>query len=56
MVVVLSVAAAALTTLGGTIVGALVYDLGFNLETAGDHPAYHPSETDVMPGKADPTS
>ena len=50
VVVALSIAAAALTILGGTIGGSLVYDYGFNVETAGDHPAYHPSETDVMPG------
>ena len=51
VVVVLSVVAAALTVLGGTIGGSLVYDLGFNVETAGDHPAYHQSETDVLPGE-----
>jgi uncharacterized membrane protein len=50
VVVALSVVIAALTTLGGTIGGSLVYDLGFNVETAGDHPAYHQSETDVLPG------
>ena len=51
VVVVLSVVAAGLTVLGGTLGGSLVYDYGFNVETAGDHPAYHPSETDVFPGK-----
>jgi uncharacterized membrane protein len=51
VVLVLSLAAAALTTLGGTIGGSLVYDLGFNVETAGDHPAYHQSEVDVLPGQ-----
>ncbi len=50
VVVALSVVAAALTSLGAAIGGSLVYDLGFNVETAGDHPAYHPSETDVPPG------
>lgn len=50
VVVVLSVTAAALTVLGGTIGGSLVYDYGFNVENAGDSPAYHPSETDVLPG------
>jgi uncharacterized membrane protein len=50
VVVVLSVAAAALTVLGGTLGGSLVFDYGFNVETAGDHPAYHRSETDVLPG------
>jgi len=51
VVVALSVAAALLTTLGGTIGGSLVYDYGFNVETAGDHPAYHVSEADVFPGR-----
>jgi uncharacterized membrane protein len=51
VVVALSLAAAVLTVLGGTIGGSLVYDYGFNVETAGDHPAYHQSETDVMPGE-----
>jgi uncharacterized membrane protein len=58
VVVVLSVVAALLTTLGGTIGGSLVYDYGFNVETAGDHPAYHVSEVDVFPGRgaANPAS
>jgi uncharacterized membrane protein len=51
VVVGLSIAAAALTVVGGTIGGSLVYDLGFNVETASDHPAYHPSETDTLPGQ-----
>jgi uncharacterized membrane protein len=51
VVVVLSALAAALTVLGGTLGGSLVYDYGFNVETAGDHPAYHASEKDVFPGE-----
>jgi uncharacterized membrane protein len=47
---VLTLAAAALTVLGGTIGGTLAYDYGFNVETAGDHPVWHRSETDVFPG------
>jgi uncharacterized membrane protein len=47
---VLTLAAAALTFLGGTIGGTLAYDYGFNVETAGDHPVWHASETDVFPG------
>ena len=43
----LTLAAAALTVLGGTIGGTLAYDYGFNVETAGDHPVWHRSETDV---------
>ena len=36
--------------LGGTIGGGLAYDYGFNVETSGDHPVWHESETDVFPG------
>jgi len=50
VVVALSVAAALLVSLGAMIGGSLVYDYGFNVETAGDHPAYHRSEADVLPG------
>ena len=45
----LSIAAALLTVLGGTIGGTLAYDYGFNVETAGDSPVWHPSERDVLP-------
>ncbi|HKE98633.1 MAG TPA: DUF2231 domain-containing protein [Actinomycetes bacterium] len=45
----LSLAALALTTLGGTIGGTLVYDYGFNIETAGDSPVWHRSERDLLP-------
>ncbi len=47
---VVSLVVAALVTLGGTIGGSLTYDYGFNVETAGDHPVWHESEEDVMPG------
>jgi uncharacterized membrane protein len=47
---VLSIAIALLVTLGATLGGTLVFDYGFNVETAGDHPAWHPSESDVFPG------
>jgi uncharacterized membrane protein len=50
LALVLALAAAALTVLGGTIGGTLAYDYGFNVETAGDHPVWHRSETDVFPG------
>lgn len=36
--------------LGATYGGTLVFDYGFNVETAGDHPAWHESEDDVLPG------
>jgi uncharacterized membrane protein len=52
--VVLTVVAAVLTFVGGTIGGSLIFDYGFNVETAGDHPAWHRSETDVLPGRKVP--
>jgi len=50
-VTILSVVIALLVSLGATFGGALVYEYGFNVETAGDHPAWHKSETDVLPGQ-----
>jgi uncharacterized membrane protein len=52
-VVVLSVVIALLVSLGAMFGGSLVYEYGFNVETAGDHPAYHKSEEDVFPGQHD---
>lgn len=49
-VVIVSLAVAALTGLGGTIGGSLAYDYGFNVETSGDHPVWHVSDVDVLPG------
>ncbi len=34
--------------------GALVYEYGFNVETAGDHPVWHRSESDVTSGGHQP--
>lgn len=48
----LTLVAAALTALGGTLGGSLAFDYGFNVETAGDHPVWHKSESDVFPGDA----
>jgi len=31
--------------------GSLVFEYGFNVETAGDHPAWHKSDVDVFPGR-----
>ena len=47
---VLSLLAGGLVSLGAAYGGSLVYDYGFNVETAGDHPVWHESETDVLPG------
>ena len=49
-VIVLSVVIAVLVSVGATFGGSLVYDYGFNVETAGDSPVWHASEQDVFPG------
>jgi len=46
----LSIVVAALVAVGATFGGTLVFEYGFNVETAGDSPVWHRSETDVMPG------
>jgi uncharacterized membrane protein len=51
MVLVLSLLAALFTMVGGTVGGTLAYDYGFNVQTAGDSPVWHQSETDVLPGQ-----
>jgi uncharacterized membrane protein len=48
---VLSVLVALGVTVGATYGGSLVFDYGFNVETAGDSPVWHKSEVDVYPGK-----
>lgn len=48
---ILSVVVTLLVSFGAVYGGRLVYEYGFNLETAGDHPAWHVSETDVFPGQ-----
>lgn len=50
---VLSLVIAGLVSWGATYGGSLAFDYGFNVETSGDHPAYHESETDVYPGQHD---
>src|SRR5205807_379177 len=50
-IVILSAVAALLVSVGATYGGSLVYDYGFNVETAGDHPVWHKNETDVYPGQ-----
>lgn len=51
LALVLTLVAAALTFVGGTLGGTLTFDYGFNVETAGDHPVWHTSDTDVFPGE-----
>ena len=48
LTLVLALVILALVTVGGTIGGSLTYDWGFNVETAKDHPVWHPSETDII--------
>jgi uncharacterized membrane protein len=52
-IVILSVVIAMLVSLGATFGGSLVFEYGFNVETGGDHPAWHGSEADVFPGEHD---
>jgi uncharacterized membrane protein len=52
-IMVLSVVVALLVAVGATFGGSLVFEYGFNVETSGDHPAYHKSERDVLPGQHD---
>lgn len=52
-IAVLSVVIAGLVSVGATFGGSLVFDYGFNVETAGDHPVWHKSEEDVFPGHHD---
>ena len=52
-IMVLSLVIAGLVSLGATYGGTLVFDYGFNVETAGDSPVWHKSEQDVFPGRHD---
>jgi uncharacterized membrane protein len=53
-VLVLSVLAGVLVSYGSLYGGALVYEYGFNVETSGDHPAWHKAEVDVLHGHEAP--
>jgi uncharacterized membrane protein len=52
-IMILSVVIAVLVSGGATFGGTLVYEYGFNVETAGDSPVWHRSERDVLPGRHD---
>jgi uncharacterized membrane protein len=52
-IAVLSAVIAVFVSVGATFGGTLVYDYGFNVETAGDSPVWHPSEQDRLPGDHD---
>ena len=54
LIVLFGLAIAALVTLGGTLGGSMVYDFGFNVETASDNHVYHPSEHDIIHPHDDP--
>ena len=51
VVLVLSLVIATFLVVGAVLGGSLVYEYGFNVETAGDSPVWHKSEVDVYPGK-----
>lgn len=48
LIVLFGIAIAGLVTLGGTLGGSMVYDFGFNVETASDNHVYHPSQHDII--------
>lgn len=50
-----SVVIALLVAFGATYGGSLVFDYGFNVETAGDSPVWHVSERDTHHGEQAPT-
>jgi uncharacterized membrane protein len=52
-ILIVSIVVAGLVALGATFGGSLVFEHGFNVENATDSPAWHVSETDVMPGEPD---
>ena len=53
-ILVLSIMVSVLVAVGATFGGSLVFEHGFNVENAADSPAWHVSETDVMPGDPGP--
>lgn len=53
-ILVISIIVATLVAVGATFGGSLVFEHGFNVETAGDSPAWHVSEMDVMPDDPPP--
>jgi uncharacterized membrane protein len=51
LVMVLTLIAGGLVGFGALYGGSLIFEHGFNVETAGDSPAWHESERDVLPGE-----
>lgn len=54
LIVVVGLVIAGMVTLGGALGGAMVYDFGFNVETATDNHVYHPSQHDIIHPHDDP--
>ena len=54
LIVLFGIVIAVLVTIGGTIGGAMVYDFGFNVETASDNHVFHVSEHDIIHPHDDP--
>ena len=52
VVLVVSLVTATLLVAGAAIGGSLVYEYGFNVETAGDSAVWHRTEHDVLPGSS----
>ena len=48
---ILTIVLALLMAVGATFGGAMVFEYGFNVETSGDHPAWHQSDVDVFHGQ-----
>lgn len=48
---IITIAAALIVSLGATLGGTMVFDYGFNVETAGDSPVWYDNEDDVFPGQ-----
>jgi uncharacterized membrane protein len=55
-ILALSLLVALFVAVGALFGGTLVYDYGFNVETAGDSPVWHVSEQDVLPGQQENAS
>ncbi|HEX7355551.1 MAG TPA: DUF2231 domain-containing protein [Mycobacteriales bacterium] len=53
-IMILSIIVAGLVSVGATFGGTLVFDYGFNVETAGDSPVWHQSEIDIRHGQEPP--
>jgi uncharacterized membrane protein len=54
LIVLFGLVVAGLVTVGGTLGGSMVYDFGFNVETASDNHVYHVSEHDIVHPHDDP--